>query len=151
MVAAAPTQDAGALVDPAVAGDHLGDPGEPETEEAKSQADREVDQIIVQRQELAVENGEMDEAHAEAQGQHIHCNMPPWPPGRRYRAAGKPSRAAAHQDAHEQEYPERVLVGEEFGDREIHCLLLMSAFSACRLRDRPPSPPAAPTARARCR
>src|SRR5712691_2795943 len=75
-VAAAPPQDARALVDPTVARDHLSDPHQPEAEQADPEADRVVDQIIVQRQELAIEQGKMEEAHRNAQDQHVDSQMP---------------------------------------------------------------------------
>src|ERR1700722_16655223 len=49
-VPAAPGERAGADVDPAILGRHLGRPRRPEAEKAEPQADPGVDQIIVQRQ-----------------------------------------------------------------------------------------------------
>src|SRR6266566_2509627 len=142
IVAAAPAKKTRALIDPSVTGDHLGHPREPKAEQAEYEADCVIDEIIMQRQELAVEQGVMQETHGKAQDQHVEREMPPRPPGRGDRAAGKPSRAAAHQHAHQEKHAERMLVGKEFGNRDVH------RVSACRPRDRPPSPPAAPAARA---
>ena len=47
--------------------DHLAHPRQPEASSAEDQADREIDQVIMQRQQTAVEQGEMDEAHRERQ------------------------------------------------------------------------------------
>src|SRR5258705_850083 len=116
IVAPAPAQEARALVDPIIAADHLGDPRKPKAEQAQSQADRVVDEIIVQGQELAVEQGEVEEAHAEAQDHHVERDVPPRPPGRRDRAACEPGSAAAEQYAYQQKYAERLLIGHEFGD-----------------------------------
>src|SRR5262245_65363003 len=77
IIAAAPAEQARALVDPFVTGDHLGHPREAEPEQSEREADRVVHEIVVQRQELAVEQGEVQEAHGEAQGKHVEREMPP--------------------------------------------------------------------------
>src|SRR5215510_1957246 len=123
IVAAPPTKEAGALVDPLIPSDHLGDAREVKTEQAEGEADRVIDQIIVQRQELALEQGEVEETHGKAQRKHVKGEMPPRPPGRGDRPAGEPGGAAAHDDAYQEKDAERVLVGEKFRDRQVHqCL-----------------------------
>src|SRR5215510_3512308 len=123
IVAAPPTKQAGALVNPLIAGDHLGDAREVKTEQAEGEADRVIDQIIVQRQELALEQSEVEETHGKAQRKHIKREMPPWTPGRSDRPASEPGGAPAHDDAYQEKDAERVLVGEKFRDREVHqCL-----------------------------
>src|SRR5712691_5780045 len=59
--AAAPAEQARTRIDPIVARDHLAHAHEPVPKQPEPQADREVDEIIVQRQQLALEQGEMDE------------------------------------------------------------------------------------------
>src|SRR5262245_47332887 len=85
---AAPAKRSLRVVDPAMAGDHLSGPPHPVGEQAERQADGEVDEIIVKRQELAVEQGKVDEAYGEAQRQHVEREMPPRPPRARNRDAG---------------------------------------------------------------
>src|SRR5258706_12933661 len=119
IVAAAPTKEAGALVDPFIPGDHLGDVREVKTEQAEGEADRVIDEIIVQRQELAFEQGAVEETHGKAQWKHVEREMPPRPPSRGDRPTREPGGGAAHGDTHEEEDAQRVLVGAEFGDREV--------------------------------
>src|SRR5260370_32297385 len=103
IAAAAPVEKAGTLVDPAVASHYLGHPLQPKADEAGYEADHVIDQIILQRQELAVEQREVEEADGKAQNDHVEQQVPPWPPGRRERAAGEPGGAAAHEHAHQEE------------------------------------------------
>src|SRR5262249_58695818 len=63
IVAAAPVKQARALMDPFVAGDHLGGAREVKAQQAEREADRVIDEIIMQRQELAVEQGLVEETH----------------------------------------------------------------------------------------
>src|SRR5262249_47406938 len=120
IVAAPPAKWPRAFVDPFVAGDHLGGAREVKAERAEREADCVIDEIIMQRQELAVEQGIVDETHRSAQRQHVEREMPPRPPGRGDRTAGEPSGGAAHGDAHQEKHAERVLVGQKLGDREVH-------------------------------
>src|SRR5262249_24580241 len=112
IVAAAPAKWPRALMDPFVAGDHLGGAREVKAERPKREADRVIDEIIMQRQELAVEQGEVEEAHGKAQRQHVERKMPPRPPGPRDRPPREPRRAAAHAHAHQEKNAERMLVGQ---------------------------------------
>src|SRR5262249_30400395 len=125
IVAAAPAKWPRPLMDPFVAGDHLGGAREVKAERAEREADRVIDEIIMQRQELAVEQGEVEEAHGKTQRQHVERKMPPRPPGPRDRPPRKPRRAAAHANAHQEKDAERMLVGQQFGNRDMH-------LSACR-------------------
>src|SRR5262245_60657447 len=118
--APAPAQQARTLVDPAITRDHLSDPSHPVAEQTEPQADRVVDEIIVKRQELAVEQGEVDEAHCQGQEQHVERELPPWPPCARNGDAGKPRSPSAHGDADQEEHTERVLFGKKFGNRDVH-------------------------------
>src|SRR6516165_8462726 len=77
-------------MDPFVAGDHLGGAREVKAERAERQADRVIDEIIMQRQELAVEQGVVEETHRSAQRQHVEREMPPGPPGRGDCTPGEP-------------------------------------------------------------
>src|SRR5258708_19485031 len=80
IVAATPAKRARTLVDPSVSGDHLGYPHQVEAEQSESQADRVVDEIVVQRQELGVEQGIMHETHGKAPHSHLNPEIPPIPP-----------------------------------------------------------------------
>jgi len=120
IVAPAPAQEARAFIDPAITCDHLPDSSHPVAEQTEPQADRVVDEIIVERQELAVEQGEVDEAHCQGQEQHVEREVPPWPPRARNGDAGKPGSPSAHGDADQEEHTERVLFGNEFGNRKVH-------------------------------
>src|SRR6476661_6445365 len=102
IVAATPLKRAGTLVDPSVTGDHLGHSHRVEAEQSERQTDRVVDEIVVQRQELGVEQGIMQEAHREAQDRHVEHEMPPVPPGRSNRTPGEPGRTPAHQDSEQE-------------------------------------------------
>src|SRR5262245_36439013 len=124
IVAAAPAKQARALVDPVVAGDHPAGAREVKAEQAEREADRVIDEIIVQRQELALEQREVEETHGKAQRNHVEREMPPRPPRCRNRAAGKPGGTAAHADAQQEKDAERVLLGEQFRNREMHRPLL---------------------------
>src|SRR3954451_1385812 len=65
----------------------------------------------------------MDETPRERQQQHVERHMPPRPPGGGDRAPREPGRPAAHRDGDKEKHAERALVGEEFGEREIHLLM----------------------------
>ncbi len=113
-VAAAPVEWARALVDPAIAGDHLDHPLESEAGETQGQADGVVDEIVVERQELALEQRVVQEAHGHRQDQDVERHVPPRSPGRREGPAGEERRAAAEQHAHQEKDPERLLVRYQF-------------------------------------
>src|SRR5215472_6014653 len=114
----APGEGARAHVDPAILVHHLGGAGRAEAEKAECQTDREVDQIVVRRQQGSIEQGEVQEAHRGRQDQHVKSHVPPRPPGPRDGAAGEPGRPAAEHDCNEEKDPQRVLLIEQL--REAH-------------------------------
>ena len=69
----------------------------------KTHAEYAVDQIVVERQKSAAEQTEMDETNGAGQDEAICDNLPPWPPGRGYGAAGQRRRPAAENDGDQQE------------------------------------------------
>src|SRR5436305_4131075 len=123
IVAASPAKKARALVDPIVVSDHVVDAREVKADQAEAQTDRVIDEIVMQRQELAFEQGGVKEAHGKAQKKHVEREMPPRSPGGGDRPPGEPGGAAAHDDAYQEKDAERVPVGEKFRDRDLHqCL-----------------------------
>ena len=64
----------------------------PKAEQSRKPGRPRIDQIIVQRQQGAVEQAEMDEAHGAAQDTTYRRRLPPRPPGRGDGAAGEPRR-----------------------------------------------------------
>src|ERR1043166_9313324 len=129
-----PREETGADVAETVLGRHLGRARHPKAKESEQHADRAVDQIIVQRDQRAVEQGEMEEPDRRTQDQHVCDDVPPRPPGPGNRASGHPRGAAAHADGDEEEAPERAFFIEKFRDREIH----REVLNAARLRGRRP-------------
>src|SRR6202020_573423 len=107
---AAPAEWAVRLIDPTILADHLRGTRGLKSDQAEGQANGAVDEIIMQRQQRAAEQGEMDEADRGTEDQHIGDDLPPWPPGLRDGASGKHRRAAAEDDGHEQEDTERAFL-----------------------------------------
>src|SRR5215468_5294898 len=67
MVAATPAEGARALVEPFVAGDHLLDPHQVKADQRKAQANRVIDQVVMQREEGTVEQREMNKPDSRAE------------------------------------------------------------------------------------
>src|SRR5579885_2608451 len=118
---AAPAHRAIGLVEPAIVLDHLRDAGHAEAEKACRHADRAVDHIIMQRQQRAAEQAEMDEAHGAAEDQHVDDHLPPWPPGAGDRAAGERGRAAAEDDGDQDKDADRAFLVHDIHQPAAFC------------------------------
>src|SRR5262249_55061040 len=119
-IAAAPAESTRALIHPAITRDHLVHPHDAKAEEAKRQANRVVDHVIVQGQKRAVEQRIMQEAHRKRERQHIESDVPPWPPCCGNGAASKPGAATAEKNADQEKNSERMLVGNQLRNRNAH-------------------------------
>src|ERR1044072_4335844 len=108
-----PAQPSGRRIDPAVLRRHLGDGGHAEAEDPEHEANDGIDGVELKRQQGAVEQRKMDEAHRRPENQHVTCNVQPGAPGGRDGAAGEPCGAAAHEDGHEQEQPDVLFLVED--------------------------------------
>ena len=62
--------------------------------------------VELQREQRAVEQREMDEAHRAAEDQHVDRDVPPAAARSRRSRGPQPGRAAAHEDGDQQEEPE---------------------------------------------
>src|SRR5438552_106689 len=100
IVAASPAKKARALVDPIVVSDHVVDAREVKADQAEAQTDRVIDEIVMQRQELAFEQGGVKEAHGKAQKKHVEREMPPRSPGGGDRPPGEPGAAPSQATVH---------------------------------------------------
>src|SRR5688572_1807400 len=134
----APGEGAGALVEPAVLARHLARARVAVAEEPDCQNHDRVDDIVVQRQERALEEGVVEEAHDGREHQHRRDALPDRPPGDGDGAPGHPGRPAAHGDRHQAEEPEGGFLVEDALHGFSSCYPLPARASPARSRT--PSP-----------
>src|SRR5712691_8178290 len=98
----APSEGAGAPVKPGVLGDHLGGAGDPPAEAADDEKEGRIGRIGERRQQIGLEQGEVDETDRRAEQRHVGDHVPERPPGAGNGTAGKPRGAAADERSHQQ-------------------------------------------------
>src|ERR1700720_2817343 len=101
---AAPAQRTIRLVDPGIWSDHPVGARGLKSGKAESHAYEGVDRIIMDREEGALEQREMNEPHRGAQHQHVDDDLPPRTPRQGHRASGQCRRTAAQNDSDQKEY-----------------------------------------------
>src|SRR5262245_6022940 len=80
-LSAAPAHQAIRFIKPAILCDHLPGTRGLETEVTEGDAERTIDEIIVERQKGAAIPAEMNEPNRPGEDEAVCDNLPPWPPG----------------------------------------------------------------------